>query len=162
MESNCLKSSHRNGVSVEFYLESGADLLKLSRDDIIQICGPADGIRLFNTLRLRSIRPRLTIYMCQEPTQGKEKEDCQDSPNAAMCVYKEIYLEDLTKAELTNKLAALFSISPSQILQIYRQGAAGIHILVGDQMIRNLPDESSFIINSLKVDSLGGYYMILK
>ncbi|XP_048416261.2 transcription factor CP2-like protein 1 isoform X5 [Stegostoma tigrinum] len=141
---------------------SGADLLKLSRDDIIQICGPADGIRLFNTLRLRSIRPRLTVYMCQEPAQGKDKEGGQDAPNTAVCVYKEIYLEDLTKAELTNKLAALFSISPSQILQIYRQGAAGIHILVGDQMIQNLPDESSFIINSLKVDSLGGYYMILK
>ncbi|XP_048416259.2 transcription factor CP2-like isoform X3 [Stegostoma tigrinum] len=129
---------------------SGADLLKLSRDDIIQICGPADGIRLFNTLRLRSIRPRLTVYMCQEPAQGKDKEGGQDAPNTAVCVYKEIYLEDLTKAELTNKLAALFSISPSQILQIYRQGAAGIHILVGDQMIQNLPDESSFIINSLK------------
>ncbi|XP_067824909.1 transcription factor CP2-like protein 1 isoform X2 [Heptranchias perlo] len=141
---------------------SGADLLKLSRDDIIQICGPADGIRLFNALRLRSIRPRLTVYMCQEPQPGKEQQDCQDSANTAMSVYKEIYLEDLTKAELTNKLAALFSISPNQILQIYRQGAAGIHILVGDQMIQNLPDESSFIINSLKVDSLGGYYMILK
>ncbi|XP_072342384.1 transcription factor CP2-like protein 1 [Scyliorhinus torazame] len=110
----------------------------------------------------RSIRPRLTVYMCQEPQQGKENKDSQDSPSAAMCVYKEIYLEDLTKAELTNKLAALFSISPNQILQIYRQGAAGIHILVGDQMIQNLPDESSFIINSLKVDSLDGYYMILK
>ncbi|XP_051894334.1 transcription factor CP2-like [Pristis pectinata] len=141
---------------------SGADLLKLSRDDIIQICGPADGIRLYNALRLRSIRPRLTIYMCQEPQQGKEQENSQDSPNTSVCVYKEIYLEDLTKAELTNKLAALFSIPPNQILQIYRRGVAGIHILVGDQMIQNLPDESSFIINSLKVDSLGGYYMILK
>ncbi|XP_069763003.1 transcription factor CP2-like protein 1 isoform X2 [Narcine bancroftii] len=141
---------------------SGADLLKLSRDDIIQICGPADGIRLYNALRLRSIRPRLTVYMCQEPQQGKEQENSQDSPNTSVCVYKEIYLEDLTKAELTNKLAALFSISPNQILQIYRRGVAGIHILVGDQMIQNLPDESSFIINSLKVDSLGGYYMILK
>ncbi|XP_055512760.1 transcription factor CP2-like protein 1 isoform X3 [Leucoraja erinacea] len=141
---------------------SGADLLKLSRDDIIQICGPADGIRLFNALRLRSIRPRLTIYMCREPQQGKETDNSPDTPSTSVCVYKEIYLEDLTKAELTNKLAALFSISPNQILQIYRQGVAGIHILVGDQMIQNLPDESSFIINSLKVDSLGGYYMILK
>ncbi|XP_072927488.1 transcription factor CP2-like protein 1 isoform X2 [Hemitrygon akajei] len=139
-----------------------ADLLQLSRDDIIQICGPADGIRLYNALRLRSVRPRLTIYMCQEPQQGKEQENSQDSPNASVCAYKEIYLEDLTKAELTNKLAALFSISPNEILQIYRQGVAGIHILVGDQMIQNLPDESSFIINSLKVDSLGGYYMVLK
>lgn len=29
---------------------SGADLLRLTRDDLIQICGLADGIRLFNAL----------------------------------------------------------------------------------------------------------------
>uniref|UniRef100_A0AAZ3SVI3 Upstream-binding protein 1 n=1 Tax=Oncorhynchus tshawytscha TaxID=74940 RepID=A0AAZ3SVI3_ONCTS len=30
---------------------SGFDLLKLTRDDLVQICGAADGIRLFNTLK---------------------------------------------------------------------------------------------------------------
>lgn len=29
---------------------SGADILRLTRDDLIQICGLADGIRLFNAL----------------------------------------------------------------------------------------------------------------
>lgn len=33
----------------------GADLLKLTRDDVIQICGPADGIRLFNALKGRYV-----------------------------------------------------------------------------------------------------------
>ncbi|KAM7407900.1 hypothetical protein PAMA_003588 [Pampus argenteus] len=32
---------------------SGADLLRMSREDLIQICGPADGIRLFNTMKGR-------------------------------------------------------------------------------------------------------------
>lgn len=31
----------------------GADLLKMSRDDLVQICGPADGIRLFNAIKGR-------------------------------------------------------------------------------------------------------------
>lgn len=31
----------------------GVDLLKLTREDVIQICGPADGIRLFNALKGR-------------------------------------------------------------------------------------------------------------
>lgn len=31
----------------------GADMLKLTREDVIQICGPADGIRLFNALKGR-------------------------------------------------------------------------------------------------------------
>lgn len=33
----------------------GADLLKLTREDVIQICGPADGIRLFNALKGRYV-----------------------------------------------------------------------------------------------------------
>lgn len=31
----------------------GADLLKMSREDLVQICGPADGIRLFNAIKGR-------------------------------------------------------------------------------------------------------------
>lgn len=31
----------------------GADLLKLTREDLVQICGPADGIRLYNALKSR-------------------------------------------------------------------------------------------------------------
>ncbi|XP_033965212.1 transcription factor CP2-like protein 1 isoform X4 [Pseudochaenichthys georgianus] len=30
---------------------AGADLLRMSREDLVQICGPADGIRLFNTMK---------------------------------------------------------------------------------------------------------------
>lgn len=32
---------------------SGADILRLSRDDLIQICGLADGIRLYNALHAK-------------------------------------------------------------------------------------------------------------
>lgn len=31
----------------------GADLLRLSRNDLIQLCGPGDGIRLNNALQAR-------------------------------------------------------------------------------------------------------------
>lgn len=31
----------------------GADLVKMSRNDFVQICGPADGIRLFNAIKGR-------------------------------------------------------------------------------------------------------------
>ena len=33
---------------------SGADLLRMSRDDLIQICGLADGIRMFNALHAKA------------------------------------------------------------------------------------------------------------
>lgn len=84
---------------------AGADLLKLTREDVIQICGPADGIRLFNALKGRwvlsarsecsglcscvtqglcvftdwflcdphsVVRPRLTVYVCQESQREQQ------------------------------------------------------------------------------------------
>ncbi|MBN3297663.1 TFCP2 factor, partial [Amia calva] len=117
---------------------SGADLLKLTRDDVIQICGPADGIRLFNALKGRVVRPRLTVYVCQESQQGRDqqlqKQENGDAANSTFFVYHAIYLEDLTATELTEKIAQLFSISPRQISQIYKQGPTGIHVLVSDEV----------------------------
>ncbi|XP_048338730.1 transcription factor CP2-like [Sphaerodactylus townsendi] len=43
---------------------SGADLLKLTREDVIQICGPADGIRLFNALKGRYVTSEWVSDSC--------------------------------------------------------------------------------------------------
>ncbi|XP_066564373.1 transcription factor CP2 isoform X2 [Amia ocellicauda] len=145
---------------------SGADLLKLTRDDVIQICGPADGIRLFNALKGRVVRPRLTVYVCQESQQGRDqqlqKQENGDAANSTFFVYHAIYLEDLTATELTEKIAQLFSISPRQISQIYKQGPTGIHVLVSDEMIQNFQDESCFVLDTMKAESNDGYHIILK
>uniref|UniRef100_A0A8C5LX37 Transcription factor CP2 n=1 Tax=Leptobrachium leishanense TaxID=445787 RepID=A0A8C5LX37_9ANUR len=141
---------HRNrfaAFSRLFTNFSGADLLKLTRDDVIQICGPADGIRLFNALKARMVRPRLTIYVCQESQQlrdQQQKPENRDPGNGAFFVYHAIYMEDLTTMELTEKLAELFNISPHQINQIYKQGPTGIHVIISDEMIQNFQDESCF------------------
>ncbi|KAM9786198.1 LOW QUALITY PROTEIN: transcription factor CP2 [Neosynchiropus ocellatus] len=142
---------------------SGADLLKLTREDVIQICGPADGIRLFNALKGRVVRPRLTVYVCQESQQSREnKHENGDSSNSTFYVYHAIYLEDLTAAELTEKLAQLFNISPRQIHQIFKQGPTGIHVLVSDEMIQNFQDEICFILHTMKDETSDGYHIILK
>ncbi|KAF7241734.1 Transcription factor CP2-like protein 1 [Varanus komodoensis] len=65
---------HRNRFSQFcrlFSSFSGADLLKMSKEDFVQICGPADGIRLFNAIKGRNVRPKMTIYVCQEPEQNR-------------------------------------------------------------------------------------------
>uniref|UniRef100_A0A674IY73 Grh/CP2 DB domain-containing protein n=1 Tax=Terrapene triunguis TaxID=2587831 RepID=A0A674IY73_9SAUR len=120
---------------------TGADLLKLSRSDLIQICGAADGIRLFNALKARCVRPRLTLYVSREP-QANGRDTPGDSHPAP---YQEIYLEELTATELTNKLAELLSLPANKIQQVSKQGPTGIHILISDLMVRNLPDESCFV-----------------
>uniref|UniRef100_G1NGZ9 Upstream-binding protein 1 n=1 Tax=Meleagris gallopavo TaxID=9103 RepID=G1NGZ9_MELGA len=133
---------------------SGADLLKLTREDLVQICGPADGIRLYNALKSRSVRPRLTIYVCQEPVRSiqLERQDAGngDSSNGAIYVYHAIYLEEMAASEVTRKLALAFNIPLHQINQVYRQGPTGIHILVSDQMVQNFQDESCFLFTTIK------------
>ncbi|XP_041097568.1 transcription factor CP2 [Polyodon spathula] len=143
---------------------SGTDLLKLTREDVIQICGPADGIRLFNAVKGRVVRPRLTIYVCQESQQTREqqKHENGDAPGGTFFVYHAIYLEELTALELTEKIAQLFSISPQQISQIYKQGPTGIHVLVCDEMLLNFQDESCFILDTMKAETSDSYHIILK
>ncbi|XP_046875413.1 upstream-binding protein 1 isoform X3 [Hypomesus transpacificus] len=148
---------------------SGSDLLKLTRDDLVQICGPADGIRLFNALKSRSVRPRLTVYVCQESLSESpllerrcDSENGEHSNPSSSHVYHALYLEELTAAELIRKLACVCGLPLGQINQVYRHGPTGIHILLSDQMVYNLPDESCFLINTLK-DELGeGLHLILK
>ncbi|XP_071075004.1 alpha-globin transcription factor CP2 isoform X4 [Dasypus novemcinctus] len=164
---------HRNRFSTFtrlFTNFSGADLLKLTRDDVIQICGPADGIRLFNALKGRMVRPRLTIYVCQESLQLREQQQQQQQQqkhedgdsNGTFFVYHAIYLEELTAVELTEKIAQLFSISPRQISQIYKQGPTGIHVLISDEMIQNFQEEACFILDTMKAETNDSYHIILK
>ncbi|OWK49885.1 Alpha-globin transcription factor CP2 [Lonchura striata] len=155
---------HRNRFSTFsrlFRNFSGADLLRLTREDVIQICGPADGIRLFNALRGRVVRPRLTIYVCQESRQGTEPPR-GDGDGGTFFVYHAVYLEELTAAELAEKLAQLFRVPAQHIQHIYKQGPTGIHVLVSDEMIQNFPDESCFVLDTMKAEGNDSYHIILK
>ncbi|XP_035988482.1 transcription factor CP2-like protein 1 [Fundulus heteroclitus] len=136
---------------------SGADLLRMSREDLIQICGPADGIRLFNTMKGRSIQPRLTLYVCQQQTRTQ----AALKPGAGD-VYHALYLEERTLVDLSEKIAGLYNITPQQISQIYQQKPTGIHILVSDEMVQNLGEEASFLISTIRDENSDGFHVVLK
>lgn len=125
---------------------SGADILRLSRDDLIQICGLANGIRLYNALHSRAIRPRLTIYVCLESEQ----------------VYHAIYLENLTVDEMITKLAQLINFQLQNVHNVYILGPSGIHVLITDEVVRNFHEESMFLIELIKDASGDGYHLLLK
>ncbi|TFK07668.1 biotin--protein ligase [Platysternon megacephalum] len=129
---------HRNRFSPFcrlFSSFSGADLLKMSKEDFVQICGPADGIRLFNAIKGRNVRPKMTIYVCQEPEQNRSHlHQKRENGDGNLCVYHAVFLEELTTLELIEKIANLYSISPQQINRIYRQGPTGIHVLVSNEL----------------------------
>ncbi|XP_006200686.2 upstream-binding protein 1 isoform X2 [Vicugna pacos] len=147
----------------------GADLLKLTKEDLVQICGAADGIRLYNSLKSRSVRPRLTLYVCREQPGGAVPQGQPqaagsggDSGGATPYVYHAIYLEEMVASEVARKLALVFNIPFHQIHQVYRQGPTGIHILVSDQMVQNFQDESCFLFSTVKAENGGGVHIILK
>ncbi|XP_015426373.1 PREDICTED: LOW QUALITY PROTEIN: upstream-binding protein 1 [Myotis davidii] len=120
---------------------TGTDLLKLTRQDLIQICGAADGIRLFNTLRARPIRHRLTLYVAQEASRQENEVPKNPEPG----FYQEISLDELSAIELMGKLAELLNLPANQIHRLFHQGPGGILILLSDQVVQNLKDEAYFV-----------------
>uniref|UniRef100_A0A1B6F561 Uncharacterized protein n=1 Tax=Cuerna arida TaxID=1464854 RepID=A0A1B6F561_9HEMI len=122
---------------------SGADLMRLSRDDLIQICGLADGIRLFNALHPRA----KTLYLC-----------VQNSP----VVYQAVYLASLSSREMCVKVAALLGFSHNQLTHIYMQGPNGIHVVITDELVRNIKDEATFTTELISDESGEGLCLVLK
>ncbi|XP_039536661.1 upstream-binding protein 1 isoform X2 [Pimephales promelas] len=149
---------------------SGSDLLKLTRDDLVQICGAADGIRLYNALKARAVRPRLTVYVSLESSlsespllekRGRSKNGEHSSPTS-IPVYHALYLEEMTACELTKKISSVLSLPMVHINQVYKQGPTGIHILLSDQVVYNFLDESSFIVSTIQDDTSDGFHLVLK
>jgi len=130
---------------------TGGDLLRLTKQDMIQILGPADGIRLHNSLQARAARPLLTMYICLDSAQQ----------NSGMKEYYAMYLEALNLGELRKKLALKCNLSVEQIVAIYRQGPTGIYVLVDDEMVRNFVDEGHFIVQLVREED-NTYQAILK
>ncbi|KAK1805097.1 hypothetical protein P4O66_019454 [Electrophorus voltai] len=165
-----LHKNRFNSYSRLFTHFSGSDLLKLTREDLVQICGPADGIRLYNALKSRSVRPLLTVYVCQDVSESESpllerrchsKNGEHGSPTA-IHIYHALYLEEMTARELTRKISCVLSLPLTHIGHVYRQGPTGIHILLSDQMVSNFADESCFIVSTLKDDASDGFHLVLK
>ncbi|XP_046462640.1 transcription factor CP2-like isoform X5 [Daphnia pulex] len=125
---------------------AGADILRLTRDDLIQICGVADGIRLYNALHAKPLAPRLTLYLTQDQSQ----------------VFHAIFLENLSCVEIANKLAGLVQLSSQHILDVYIEGPCGIHVHVTDEVVQNMKDESMFTVELLPDQTSERYRLLLK
>lgn len=101
---------------------------------------------MFKVVRI-SIKPQLSHLTYVDQNVGfivKLEDDKSVFVPSFPAVYHAIYLEELTAAELTEKLAQLFNISPRQISQIFKQGPTGIHVLVSDEVRSCFPSCFSF------------------
>ncbi|ESO05116.1 hypothetical protein HELRODRAFT_191598 [Helobdella robusta] len=76
-------------------------------------------------------------------------------------IFHAVYLEMLTERHLASKLGKLFLIRKNRISGILIQNVLGFHVLVTDSVIRNMQDQSSFIVEAIPDDEMLTYYKII-
>lgn len=115
---------------------SGADLLRLNRRDLVELCGPADGIRLFNALRSRTL---CTVYVCLEGKTGTHLLVIPTLPPDhcdLLSVYQAVSLEQLTATEFLCKLAEKVGLKPCQVSCVLQLTGSGLLVMVDDTVYR--------------------------
>jgi transcription factor CP2-like protein len=71
-------------------------------------------------------------------------------------VYQAVYLSTPTSHEMCSKLVALIGLSLAQLSHVYMQGPNGIHVVITDELVRNIKDESTFTTELMSGESCGG------
>ncbi|XP_017766753.1 PREDICTED: transcription factor CP2-like protein 1 isoform X1 [Eufriesea mexicana] len=142
-----LRASRFSAFETTFASFSAADILRLSRDDLIQICGLADGIRLFNALHSKAPTPKLTLYFSLEDNGS---------------LWRVAYLDSLTSSALMNKLLNTLSLPHDRLHSVLFLGPQGIHVLVTDELVANMKDESMYFVETIKDNASERYKLLLK
>ncbi|XP_026831189.1 transcription factor CP2-like protein 1 isoform X3 [Ooceraea biroi] len=142
-----LRASRFNAFESTFASFSASDILRLSREDLIQICGVADGIRLFNTLHSKAPTPKLTLYFSLEGNGS---------------LWRIAYLDNLTSSALTNKLLNTLNLPPDRLHSILFLGPQGIHVLVTDDLVANMKDESMYLVETIRDPGSERYKLLIK
>lgn len=125
----------------------------MTKEDLIQICGLADGIRMYNIIHSKSIVPRLTIYVTFD--------------NA---VYHAIYLHSYSIKELFQKLHKIpgfveppsspwdlqtkysdsnNSLADAVKINLFMIGPANVQVLITDEVLSNVKSDSLFVVETL-------------
>ncbi|XP_024890034.1 transcription factor CP2-like protein 1 isoform X3 [Temnothorax curvispinosus] len=142
-----LRASRFNAFESTFASFSASDILRLSREDLIQICGVADGIRLFNTLHSKAPTPKLTLYFSLEGNGS---------------LWRVAYLDSLTSTALTNKLLNALNLPHDRLHSILFLGPQGIRVLVTDELVANMKDESMYFVETIKDPATERYTLLIK
>ncbi|VEN52973.1 unnamed protein product [Callosobruchus maculatus] len=124
---------------------SGDDMLRMSRDDLIQICGDADGIRLHNALHSKTIAPKLKLYVCMGESS----------------VYTAVFLRQHSSCELLSQLVAMAGVSGDRVRDVYVEGPHAIHVRLTDDVLRHVHDEAMFSLDVVAQEG-GGWVLVLK
>ncbi|KZC07121.1 Upstream-binding protein 1 [Dufourea novaeangliae] len=145
--STWLRAGRFGAFESTFASFSASDILRLSRDDLIQICGLVDGIRLFNALHSKAPGPKLTLYFSMEDNGS---------------LWRVAYLDNLTSSALMNKLLNTLNLPHERLHSVLFLGPQGIHVLVTDELVVNMKDESMYFVETIKDNASERYKLLLK
>ncbi|VDO08787.1 unnamed protein product [Rodentolepis nana] len=110
---------------------TGADMLRLSRRDLVLMCGTMEGIRLSNALLQKPPRATCTIFV------KKESES----------VFQSIYLYQQTESELRIRLSSYLKLSTSlQNISIILKKSPNLDIAINDEMVAYFDDQSCYTV----------------
>jgi transcription factor CP2-like protein len=107
---------------------NGRDLLRLSREDVISMCGLSDGIRLYNDLHMAPVAPRTTFYVALKDSNK----------------YDALFLEELTVAELLKRFAQCVGLSMDLFGGIFKRVSQGFLVRVTNEVVQYTDPESVF------------------
>jgi len=120
---------NRYGQHVKTFTDFDArDLLRLNKDDIIQMIGLVDGIRLYNDLHMKPVSPRLTMYLAQK----------------GETLFHPILLQDVTVAELVRNIAEILEVPVGLFHKVVVSGPNKITIRLTDEFLRYQSYDSAF------------------
>ncbi|XP_043262826.1 transcription factor CP2-like protein 1 isoform X2 [Colletes gigas] len=142
-----LRAGRFSAFESTFASFSASDILRLSRDDLIQICGLVDGIRLFNALHSKAPNPKLTLYFSLEDNGS---------------LWRVAYLDSLTSSALMNKLLNTLKLPHDRLHSVLFLGPQGIHVLVTDELVANMKNESMYFVETIKDNASERYKLLLK
>jgi len=119
---------NRYGQHVKTFTDFDArDLLRLSKDDIVQMIGLVDGVRLYNDLHMKPVAPRLVFFVAQKEER----------------LFHPILLQELTVDELRSKMAEFLEVPVGIFHKIIFTSPNNIDILMTDEYLRIQPSEMS-------------------
>ncbi len=124
-----LKANRYASIMDSFRNYNGRDMLRLLREEILLLVGPADGMRLYNDLHMVSVFPRTTFYV-----------GAKDGDNE----FSAIYLEELTVHELLRRLSDAFGFGQNILRGAYVVGPLGILVRVTNEVLQHTKPETVF------------------
>lgn len=116
------------------------DLLNLNREDLIQICGLTDGIRLFNGLHTNAAQPKTTIYLAFESSLFR----AVYLTSHKFDEFREILLRMVCENHNSNYDYSVLSAKLRNILMIGPKKE--IRVLVTEEVMANLEKESMYVL----------------